>query len=231
MNQDLKQRYEDLSLHQHCYQGHYDHVATFIANNHKLELDQDGRSLLHWACSGNNLSLVLLLLPKCSPEAKDDNGLTPFMIACMIGSLPIVEAIFNYNNSINVNQSNNDDRTALFYACSKNHIDIVRFLISSGAHVNHQDKLGQTPLFRAVVSGNQNMVELLLEHNANVQHLDGHNDTALHIAMEQEYGDIAVLLIQKGADIHVKNKDGKEPIDMTMNTKVLEFVAREMKLL
>jgi ankyrin repeat protein len=99
---------------------------------------------------------------------------------------------------------------------------MVQYLMERGVPVV-QDARGQTPLFRACSKGNQAMVELLLPQ-CNVNHLDQQNETALHVAMEQEHAEIAVLLIGQGARVDLVNKEGKTPLQMTDNKKVLDHV-------
>lgn len=66
--------------------------------------------------------------------------------------------------------TDDDGRTLLHNAVSGGNMELVQFLLSSGAvnDVNQADEAGWTPLHTASSSGNTPAVAKLLEHGANV---------------------------------------------------------------
>lgn len=72
--------------------------------------------------------------------------------------------------------------------------------------VNEVDEKGQTSLFAAVETGKLKTVKCLLDHDAKVTVKD--NDGCFPIHFYKGNKDILELLVERGADIHVKDKDG-----------------------
>ena len=55
-------------------------------------MDADGRTLLHWACSGKHLDLVNILLDRGFPvDTSDEENWTPLIIAVSVGNSEIVD--------------------------------------------------------------------------------------------------------------------------------------------
>jgi hypothetical protein len=54
--------------------------------------------------------------------------------------------------------------TSLHWGCKRGHVDVVQFLIESGADIDFQDIIGRTPLYFAIVGGGIEVVELLLDN-------------------------------------------------------------------
>jgi 26S proteasome non-ATPase regulatory subunit 10 len=210
------------TIHQHALQGHQDHIEAFFQHSTIDVLDADQRSALHWACSGGHLSLVHFLVHKnANLNLQDESGLTPLMIAASVGSLSIVEFLVERGADLTLRSM--DGKNALWFAIP--HPQVVRYLVQKVPLV--QDTKGQTPLFRACAKGNVAVVECLLPLS-NVNHLDQQNETALHVAMEQEFAEIAVLLIVNGARVDLVSKEGKTPLDMTTNPKVVDYVRQHL---
>jgi hypothetical protein len=51
---------------------------------------------------------------------------------------------------INVNSGDTNQRTAIAVAAGEGNVEVVRFLVSTGAEVNKVDAEGNTPLFYAL---------------------------------------------------------------------------------
>jgi len=90
-------------------------------------------------------------------------------------------------------------------------IQKVKNLILAGADVNVPDeKMRTTPLMWAVGLDEQPIVELLLSHRVFVNAQDGQGDTALAYAMCQgTKKSVIELLFNNGADVTIKNHEGK----------------------
>jgi ankyrin repeat protein len=139
---ELKQQHGELSIHQRCFNGEVEAVQHFINDHHnKLsEKDEDGRSLLHWACSGSHVSIAKLLLDaRIIRNIQDDSGMNELMVAASVGSLDICKMLIKEVKDC----VNSQGRSSLFFCCSKGHFDILKLLVENGSDVNHQDKQGQ----------------------------------------------------------------------------------------
>lgn len=109
---------------------------------------------------------------------------------------------------------------ALFQACAKNikernsedaALDILN-KIKKNFDLNtcvSNDEYGWTPLSHAISNGLKKVVEKLIEKGANINHQDNRGVTPFMRALEWSQCDIALFLENKGADLTMKNKDGK----------------------
>lgn len=109
-----------------------------------------------------------------------------------------------------VNYANTRQRTALTSAARKDHYEVVKFLINSGAKVNHKTNyFGWTATFIAVSEGHLKVVELLLQNGAQINAKDESGSTMLKVALDTNHYDIADLLIKNGANVNTINNNGQ----------------------
>uniref|UniRef100_A0A8R1ESR6 ANK_REP_REGION domain-containing protein n=2 Tax=Caenorhabditis japonica TaxID=281687 RepID=A0A8R1ESR6_CAEJA len=104
--------------------------------------DDSGRSTVHFAAVGGSLPLLQFSIidnPELANE-EDELGWTPLIIASSAGRVEVVRFLLTLPH-VNVNQTNSNKQSALHYACSKNHIEIVKLLIEADPGcVNITDK-------------------------------------------------------------------------------------------
>ena len=78
--------------------------------------DDNGRSLLHWACSGGHKELVQWLLESGSEvDARDDSRWTPLIIASSAGHEAVVRLLLGAGANINAICSKLKDTNVLNY--------------------------------------------------------------------------------------------------------------------
>ena len=82
----------------------------------------------------------------------------------------------------------------------RNHLEVVKILINSGAEVDAKDNNGLTPLHVAAK-------EREIFHGGQVQLLE-----------------IFKVLINSGAQFNIKNNDGKTPLDLATDQKVKKYL-------
>ena len=100
-------------------------------------------------------------------------------------------------------------------AAKDGHLEIVQFLLESGAEV-HPEKApeGVLPIHFAAMGGNEKIVKLLIASKSDVNLADDDGGTVLHFATLWGNKKVVELLIAKGADINVLSDDGLAPMDM-----------------
>jgi len=99
-----------------------------------------------------------------------------------MGNMQQVKEFVENGGDINTNE---DGRTALYFAAANGHVDIVRFLLENGADPNMQDSFSKTtPLFIAVQRQVSNeIIELLLVNGADPNICELYGDTSLQFAL------------------------------------------------
>ena len=101
-------------------------------------------------------------------------------------------------------------------AAKDRHLEIVQFLLESGADV-HPEKApeGVLPIHFAAMGGNEKIVKLLIASKSDINLADDDGTTVLHFATLWGNKKVVELLIAKGADMNVLDDDGLAPMDMT----------------
>lgn len=133
------------------------------------------RTILAAAIAANTpMEIIRTLLDLgANPNAPDNNGITPVLLAADVGRVDILEELIGHDGDIHHQDSRG--RTALVHAASENRRDAIRFLLDHGADIDLPNNEGRTPLLHAVQWPNQReTVQYLLNQGAE-PHL--HNKT------------------------------------------------------
>lgn len=143
------------------------------------------------------LSLVLIT----SFAVADSKVNSDFRIAAGMGQMDRVHALLKQGADINSGGPSSGSvpggGTALMLAATRNHPEMVGFLISQGADVNQSDNGGGTALIYAVWKGYRDIVAFLLDHNADVYAKTRDGRTPLSVAKQAGHTDIAKMLKAK----------------------------------
>lgn len=104
----------------------------------------------------------------------------------------------------------------LHQACYRGFPDIVRVLLHHGADVNAKmEPWGWTPLMVSGMAADPPIARLLLEHpEIQIDAVDDMGDTVLLIALRKQHIEVALMLIERGANVEMKNKEGKCAADL-----------------
>lgn len=136
----------------------------------------------------------------------DEKLNSEFRVAAGMGQVERVKSLLKQGADVNSRGPSTSKvpggGTALMLAAARNHLEIVKFLISHGANVNQADDGGGTALIYAVWKGNKEIVALLLKNGANVHAKTRDGRTALSIAKQAGNTEIEKML--KGSAKHQK---------------------------
>ncbi|XP_071123937.1 E3 ubiquitin-protein ligase MIB2-like [Mytilus edulis] len=133
------------------------------------------------------------------------------------------------NDRTCVNTKMKDGSTAMHIAAAEDRVEIASILQSKGAaDMNIRDNTKRTPLILAVYHGKKKTMELLLTVGCDVNAQDSGGNTALHVAFvvknqgqavafDEAASSIIRLLVKSGANIKIKNDEGKTPLDFAIN--------------
>jgi ankyrin repeat protein len=138
-------------------------------------------------------------------------------------------------NGADINQTRPGNYTFLMEAAyrsyNKDSLALAHLMIARGATVWERDDKGFTALHHAARGGYDGLVKALLDKDAElIDMVDKNDETPLmtlfkhpyvadtnyqpHLDLEKDLAKVAVLLIVRGADLHVKNKQGKTALDL-----------------
>jgi serine/threonine-protein phosphatase 6 regulatory ankyrin repeat subunit B len=113
-----------------------------------------------------------------------------------------------------------DGATVLMRAVKSNDFDVMRLLLDAGANPALGMTNGSNPvLVLAALRGNTDKVTAMLrtfaEKGANLNAANKRGgDTALHIAVKASNNPLVRALLELGADLSVKDSNGKTPLDV-----------------
>ncbi|KAI3634985.1 hypothetical protein MIR68_007366 [Amoeboaphelidium protococcarum] len=138
--------------------------------------DEDGRTVLHWAISKNEVSFniveyILDVLRRDygqevvlkAVNAQDEDDWTPLHLATSHGNELITQLLLNAGAKVNaLTQSM---QSPLHFAVSKQHSGVIELLLKQeGVDLTLKDMNGQTVFHRLCAKGNLQIAKLLSEH-------------------------------------------------------------------
>ncbi|CAG08390.1 unnamed protein product, partial [Tetraodon nigroviridis] len=137
-------------------------------------------------------------------------------------------------------KTDQDRRTALHWACSAGHTDIVEFLLDVGAEVNLQDDVSLdqgriplrlvTPLHIAASAGREDIVRALISKGAQLNSVNQNGCTPLHYAASKDRYEIALMLLENGADPNATDRLESTPLHRASakgNYRLIQLLLRQ----
>uniref|UniRef100_A0A1X7TI22 Uncharacterized protein n=1 Tax=Amphimedon queenslandica TaxID=400682 RepID=A0A1X7TI22_AMPQE len=138
---------------------------------------------------------------------------------------------FLLQQTVNIDHTNEEGRTALMLACERGHEDIVHSLLSAGANVNIQDNEGWTALMIASTNDDILVIHMLLQANANPHLKTSIGSNAVMIASYHSNYEVVELLISKGADYkYQRQEDGVNALMFACengHSQIVELLLKE----
>lgn len=142
---------------------------------------------LHFACLQNNKTIVdtLIKYPSIDPNARDNNGNTPLLIAALKDEYGIIKRLLRLE-SIDVNLSLPlSNKTPLYIACERWNFKIVKLLLNDQRTlVNCQEyPSGKTPLMHTINEFKADLFHIILnDDRIDINVSDKDKLTVLHYA-------------------------------------------------
>jgi ankyrin repeat protein len=214
------------ALHWAVYRGDREATGLLIQSGASVNAATDlGITPLWMACASGSTALITRLLeagadPNIAPRS---NG-TPLMMASRTGNVEAVKLLLDHHANVNAREASRD-QSALMWAVSERHPDVVRELLEAGADVHARSKTssryvllccqdfqgdseggsytqegGFTPLLFAAREGDVESATRLLAAGANIEDLAPTGTSALVLAAHSDRGVFARFLLEKGAN-------------------------------
>lgn len=152
-------------------------------------------------------------------EAHPDDGTTPFFICCAAygaggaskNSVEIATKL--QEEGVDINAANKVGVTPLSVACSRENLDLVKFLLGTGkVKVDKADDNKETALFAASNNGKVRAARLLVQAEADVDLANSEGRSALHAAAARGHAPIVRLLCDSGASVDTADSAGDTPL-------------------
>ncbi len=131
---------------------------------------------LSQACTNGSDAFVRLLLKSgAKPNTAIATGETPLMTCAKSGSVDAVKRLLEYGAAIEAREPD-QHQTALMWAATEHHLDVVQALIDAHADLKAHSKAGFTAMHFAARQGDLEMVQLLLAAGVNINILSQSDD-------------------------------------------------------
>ena len=170
----------------------------------------DGNTPFLVACIGNaqNKMIKLLLQHGADPLQVNNKGVTSLMRVAIYGDTATARLLLS--KSVDINAKSNNSETALLFAIKSGNKEMVYWLLANGIDANTKDNFKATPLSYAVILSDIDMAKALLERTSGINEQDIDGMTILMWAIYSEYDNPAIVqaLLDKGALLHLKDKEG-----------------------
>nr|XP_057931749.1 ankyrin repeat domain-containing protein 62-like isoform X2 [Doryrhamphus excisus] len=126
------------------------------------------------------------------------------------------------SKSNDINEVDQQNRTALHFACDSGHSEVVKFLVAKKAKLNLCDSQNRSALMKAVQRQHNHCVSILLENDADANLVDADGNTVLHLAARFSANSTVALLLTKNVDINGQNLEGLTPLALAVQGDYVE---------
>ena len=199
--------------------GDFATVKYLVKNGIDIDfIGSNGRSALHtYARKGLLTECKFLLDNLADPNNLGFKGQTPLFEAVINNKPEVIEMLYKYG--ANLNFANEEGIAPLMVACqNKYRQESLLTLLKLGANIETVDFMGQTPLYYAIRSNNRQFIDILIKR-CNLNHQDNNGVTPLMLAAKYGQKETLRVFLSKGANIYLKDKNGKTALDYAEHYK------------
>ena len=193
--------------------------AARVLLEHNIEVDSrnhDGSTPLLEASEAGYPEIIGLLIDhNADVNVRDNKGNTPLKRAARNGHVEVARMLLEHNAE--VNSCDDHGSTPLHFAAQRGYADVVQLFLGYNADVYTCDADGDAALHCAMFGGSVEATRTLLELNVEVNRQNSEGSTPLHRACESwwgEFPEVVRLLLDHGADVQVRNRNGKTAIEI-----------------
>lgn len=194
---------------------------SIVDFKNKMIVDDEGRTLLHWAASQEMNNCAELLVSLGVDIGVEDHKLwTPLAVACSNGDIEQTKLFVSHGANVNGLRA---ERRPLILAAQSGRREVVAYLLSQGANIEILDEAGESALIHASREGRIFTVQTLLGFGALMEVHPGEKRQALHWAIQENHLTIVELLLSWGANVEVLD-EGISPIAQASSAGYLRIV-------
>ncbi|KAM4799682.1 ankyrin repeat and SOCS box protein 11 isoform X3 [Urocitellus parryii] len=176
-------------------------------------------SSLHEACLGGHVACAKALLENgAHVNGVTVHGATPLFNACCSGSAACVNVLLEFGAKA---QPEMHLASPIHEAVKRGHRECMEILLANNVNIDQEVPQLGTPLYVACTYQRVDCVKKLLELGASVDHGQW-LDTPLHAAARQSSVEIIHLLTDYGANLKLRNAQGKSALDLAIPKSSVE---------
>ena len=215
-----------------CYNGDADLVERLIKAGTDVGAVNDyGASALQVAAVAADPRIIRdLLKAGANPDSPNPEGQTALMVVARSGNVEAAKLLLAAGATVDAREGWGS-QTALMWAASESHPEMMRLLIDHHADVNahgavrdwqrrvtaegrpkNENHGGFTPLIYAARVGCTACAQVLLKGHADINLPDADGETALLISLINMHFDFAAALVNAGADVNRWDFYGQTPL-------------------
>lgn len=170
------------------YFGRKEIRDLLLARGAKLEL-QDAAAL-------GRLDRVneLVTNDRALANSYSSDGFPIVALAAFMGYTSVARYLKENGADINAAATNGSSYNALTGAVTGGHLEMVKWLLESGADANYRYGPGYTPLLAAAANGHLEIVKLLLAHGADKSAKSNDGKSALDLAEDRKHAAVVAFL-------------------------------------
>jgi len=206
-------------------------IKEFLAANPNLSIikikNAQKYSLLHTACLNNQLEICRVFINHekalgSSPSDikswinnKTSEGFRPLHYASFKGNIPLIKLLEEHGADIEA--KNNRGLNVVHIAAQGDQPVSIAYFKKKGISLLATDNNGSTALHWAAYFGMENATYYLTSWGCNVNQKDNEfGCTPLHLGVNSGNFKVVKRLLVKGANTKIKNKEGKDPLDLAV---------------
>ena len=164
-NRTIKDNSGNAPIHYAARKGYLEVLKHLIEKDPDSVInlqDNTGSTALTWAAYRNQPIMTQVLLEKgANRTIKNNYGFAPIHDAARNGYLEVLKLLIEKDPDSVINSQDNVGNTALIWAASKNHLDVIQVLLHSGAKTSIKDNSGKTALDWAKSKQHRDIIEIL----------------------------------------------------------------------
>ena len=202
-------------LHIAAENGHLN-LCKMIISNHNFDVniaDNDGYTALHHSARSGSYELITYFVHMGADiYLKTKYGNNCLHIAAFSGYLNLCKTLID-NDKFDVLIADNEGYAALHHSVRTGSYELMKYFVDMDTDIYLKTKTGLNCLHIATLSGHLSLCEALIEiHRFDVSFADNDGCTALHHSVRSGSYELVTYFAEKGADIHLKTKYGRNCI-------------------
>ncbi|RNA01264.1 poly(ADP-ribose) polymerase pme-5-like [Brachionus plicatilis] len=193
------------------------------------QVDVDGNTPLHYACTANRSINCEILLNFAQKKQENDSvqttevvidnkfglggvnrpnkrGLLPLHLAIQKGTYECIKVLINYGANLEYALPTSMGKiTPLMYAVQLGHNKIAKLLIENNAKIEALDRFKRNAVIHAAMTGSAKILSYLLRAGSSPNVQDSSGNSPLHYACAYGWYFSAKSLVEAGANINLNN--------------------------